>query len=86
MIVGTNKYRFIAEALDYNKGGIISQEDLMQEHNAYGSDLSHLLSRVYTLDDGTEVCFGDLVWREKNYAVKQVQFSEINVNQQSKLL
>lgn len=85
MIVKTNNYKFIAEALDYDKGGIISQERLLAEHNVFGSDLPHLLAKVYVLEDGTAVCEGDLVWREKNYVVKQVQFKQIHVEQQSKL-
>lgn len=82
MITETNKWRVILDSPWLNKDEII-YDKLYDNPHIDPDDYPHLFSPVYQLEDGTEACFGDLVWRSKNYQVKSVKFECIHIEQKT---
>lgn len=81
MITKTNEYKFIAEALAYSKGTIVTKKFIEDEHGIPPDKYTHLLQTIYKLEDGTKICLGEQIWRSKNYEVKSTTFSQIHIDQ-----
>lgn len=78
MITKTNKFKVKIRVPLYNKGEIVHK---VLPPGIQHEDFPDVFEPVYKLDDGTEICLGDQIWRSKNYEVKSTSFSAIHIEQ-----
>lgn len=89
MIQKTDRYRSIISSPWIPRGQIFHKTYLQNEvflvPNKSPEDYPDMFQVLYELEDGTEVCFGDNVWREKNGVVRSVIFGQVHVDKNSKV-
>lgn len=79
MITKTDKFKVkIVTPLDFEVGEIHTYHEGDMWH---AEDYPDVFEPIYKLEDGTELCLGDMVWRSKNYEVKSTPFSKIHIEQ-----
>lgn len=76
MITKTNKFRVKINTPWIKVGEVFHNPYVVENPEEYPD----VFEPIYTLEDGVEVCIGDLVWRSKNYEVKSVKFSDVHIN------
>lgn len=84
MITKTNKYRVKVDTPFFE----LPKDSFFEYSPVYpwvADDYPEMFEAVYRLQDGSEKCIGDTVWRSKNYEVKSVMFSNIHVSQETPL-
>jgi len=88
MIAVTNKYRVKIDTPWTVKDEVTTSDTIRRPAGVQKFNLDKfpdVFAPIYQLEDGTQVCLHDLVWREKNGGVKQVQFSQIHIDNNSKI-
>lgn len=78
MIVKTNKFRVKIDVPLYAKDEIVVK---CFPPGIQYEDFPDVFEPVYKLEDGSERCIGDHIWRSKNYEVKSTLFSIIHITQ-----
>lgn len=77
----TNKFKVKINTPFTDDIGSVYINDELAAINA--SDYPDIYEPIYVLEDGTEVCLGEQIWRSKNYEVKSTRFSEAHISQKT---
>lgn len=84
MITQTEKYKVILENPWMPIDTITDQFVLCSKHLPVGKkpeSYPDVFAAIYQLEDGTELCLGEPIWRSKNYEVRSTNFNQIHIAQ-----
>jgi len=84
MITKTKKYKTKINTPWVSKGDISHSDYIIMNYFPEGKkpeDYPDIYEPVYRLEDGTEICLGEPIWRSKNYEVKSTNFNHVHINQ-----
>ena len=79
MITKTNKFKIKIDTPFTDEKGSIYINDRNSAVNA--EEYPDVFEQMYELEDGTEVCLGDPIWRSKNYEVRSTRFNLAHISQ-----
>jgi len=86
MITKTKKYKIKIHTPWASKGDISDADDILMPYFKEGENpesYPDIYEPVYRLEDGTEICLGEPIWRSKNYEVKSTKFSSVHISQKT---